>query len=170
MTEKEITKIRIGRFDIGMVGIKAILSELSGTHADKSDDEVAATMLERLGPDNYIPDAAREEYGRAFVREFRKVTGQPYMGEVPRGLEIKVLGMGCAQCHSLTQTLMELLGELGFPASLDHVTDIKEIAQYRIMGVPGLVINGKIMAVGTVPPRKKLKEWLMDANRSLPGK
>jgi hypothetical protein len=169
MTEKEITKIRIGRFDISIVGIKPVISELAGTHTDKSDNEVAAIMLERLGPDNYIPDAAREEYGRAFVREFRKATGQPYMDEVPRGLEIQVLGMGCTQCHSLTQTLMELLTELGCPANLDHVTDIKEIAQYRIMGAPGLVINGKIMAVGTVPPRKKLKEWLIDANRSLIG-
>ena len=165
MTEKDITKIKIGKFDISLAGIKQVITELALTHADKQDAEIAALMLERLSHDNYIPSSATEEYGRAFVREFRKFTGQPYQDEAPRGLEIKVLGMGCAQCHGLTQTIMELLTELGLPADLDHVTDIKEIAQYGVMGSPGLVINGKIMAVGSVPPRKKLKEWLIDANQ-----
>ena len=168
MAEKDITKIKIGKFDIGIIGIKQAISEMAQTGAGKGDEEVAAVMMERLGRDNYIPGSAREEYGRAFVREFRKFIGQPYKDEAPQGLEIKVLGMGCAQCHSLTNTIMELLSELDFPASLDHVTDIKEIAQYGVMGSPALVINGKIMAVGSVPPRRKLKEWLIDAKRSLP--
>jgi hypothetical protein len=170
MAEKDITKIRIGNCDIGIIGIKQIISEIAPTDAGKSDEEIAALMLERLGRHNYIPGGAREDYGRAFVREFRKFTGQPCEDEVPQRLEIKVLGMGCAQCHSLTQTIMGLLTELDLPASLDHVTDIKEIARYGVMGTPALVINGRIMAVGKVPPPRKLKEWLIEANRSLAGK
>jgi|WetSurMetagenome_2_1015567.scaffolds.fasta_scaffold22853_5 small redox-active disulfide protein 2 len=169
MTEKDITKIKVGKFDISITGIKQVMTELSLSHADKQDAEIAAMMLERLSHDNYIPSGAEEEYGRAFVRELRIFTGQPYQDEPPRGLEIKVLGMGCPQCHRLTQTMMELLTELGFPADLDHVTDIKEIAEYGVMGSPGLVINGRIMAVGTVPSRKKLKEWLIDANQLRAG-
>jgi len=167
MAEKDITKIKIGKCDIGIIGIKQIISEMAQTDAGKGDEEVAAVMLERLGRDNYIPGSAREEYGQAFVREFRKFIGQPYKDEAPQALEIKVLGMGCAQCDGLTHTIMELLSELDFPASLDHITDIKEIAQYGVMGTPALVVNGRIMAVGTVPPRKKLKEWLIDAKQEL---
>jgi hypothetical protein len=72
--------------------------------------------------------------------------------------------MGCAQCNSLEQTVMELLTELDLAASLDHVTDIKEIAQLGAMGVPALVINGKVVAVGKVPPRNQIKAWLIEAS------
>jgi small redox-active disulfide protein 2 len=167
---KDITKIKIGKFDISIIGIRQLVAEMAETHAHEPDAEVARFMMERLSRDNYIPGPAKEEYVSAFVREFRKYTGQPFQDEAPEGLEIKVLGMGCAQCHSLTQTLMELLTELGLPASLDHVTDIKEIAQYRVMGTPALIINGRVMAVGRVPPRKQLKEWLIKAEQSIAGK
>jgi small redox-active disulfide protein 2 len=166
MKENDITKIKVGKFDISIAGIKQVIAELALTYADKGDEEIAAVMLERLSQNNYIPGAAKEEYRQAFVREFRRFTGQPYQDEAPQGLQIKVLGMGCPQCHSLTQTIMELLTELGFPADLDHVTDIKEIAQYGIMGSPGLVINGKIVAVGKVSPRNQIKAWLIEANQS----
>jgi small redox-active disulfide protein 2 len=167
MTEKDITKIRIGGFDISIIGMRDVMGELAPTHAETGDAEIAAAMLERLGRDNYIPGVARDEYVQAFVREFRKFMGQPYTEETPRGLEIKVLGMGCAQCHDLTQTVMELLTELDFPANLDHVTDIKEIARYGVMGTPALVINGRIVMVGRVPRRGQIKAWLIEAHRSL---
>jgi small redox-active disulfide protein 2 len=166
MAEKDITKIKVGKFDISIAGIKQLIAEIAKTHADKQDAEIAAMMLERLSHDNYIPSGAKEEYERAFVREFRKFTGQPHQDEAPRGLQIKVLGMGCTQCHSLTQTIMELLTELDFPADLDHVTDIKEIAKYGVMGSPGLVINAKVVAVGKVPRRNQIKAWLIEANQS----
>ena len=170
MTEKDITKIRIGKFDISIIGIKEVIGELAHTHAETGDAEIAAAMLERLSRDNTIPDVASDEYAQAFVREFRKFMGHPYQDEAPRGLEIKVLGMGCAQCHSLTQTVMELLTELDLPADLDHVTDIKEIARYGVMGTPALVINGKVAAVGKVPPRNQLKAWLIEAKQSVAAK
>jgi hypothetical protein len=164
---KELTKIKIGKFDIGIVGIKQLVAAMAKTHAEKTAGEVALFMMEHLSEANYIPDSAKEEYAGAFVREFRKYTGQPFADDAPNGLEIKVLGMGCPQCHSLTQTIMELLTELGFPASLEHVDDLKEIAQYGVKGTPGLVINRKVMAVGAVPPRQKLKEWLIEAHGAI---
>jgi small redox-active disulfide protein 2 len=167
---KEITKIKIGKFDVGLISIKELVAGMVKTHADKTDEEVALFMMEHLRQANYIPNSAKEEYARAFVREFRKFTGQPFEDDAPSGLEIKILGMGCAQCHSLTQTIMELLTELGLPAGLDQVTDIKEIAQYGVKGFPALVVNGKIMALGTIPARNKLKEWLIEAERSLATK
>jgi predicted DsbA family dithiol-disulfide isomerase len=49
---------------------------------------------------------------------------------------------------------------------VDHVTDIKEIARYGIMGSPALLINGKAVAVGSVPPRERIKKWLVEASAS----
>ena len=170
MTEKDITKIRVGRFDISLIGLEQIISELAPTHQEESDEAIADLLLERLGRHNYIPAGAREEYARAFVREFRKYTGQPYQEDTSEELEIKVLGMGCAQCDSLAQTVMGLLTELALPASLEHVTDIKEIARYGVMGTPALVINGKVVAVGRVPSRNQLKAWLIDTQSSFQKK
>ncbi len=166
MAEKDITQIKVGRFAISIVGIKQLMEEMAGTHADRLDDEVRSLMLDRLGKDNYIPSSAKENYGKAFVREFRKFLGQPYAEDAPDGLDIKVLGTGCYQCHSLTQMIMEVLTEINLPAGVDHLTDIKEIARYGIMGAPALLINGKAVCVGSVPSRDRIKKWLVEASQS----
>jgi hypothetical protein len=56
---------------------------------------VIETLLNRLSKKNYIPAKARDPYGKAFLREFKKFTGKPYEEEVLPGLDIKVLGPGC---------------------------------------------------------------------------
>ena len=170
MTDKDITQVRIGQHGFGIIGIKRLMEELAENYADKGDAEVKMVMVERLSKDNYIPANVREDYGRAFVREFRKFLGQPYTEDAGAGLEVKVLGTGCPQCHALTQTIMELLTELQLPAGVEHVTDIKEIARYRVMGSPALVINGKVMAVGSVPPRERIKHWLKEASAATEAK
>lgn len=169
MADRDITRINAGNFSVGIIGLKRLLDEMAKTHADKSDEEVSSFMLEELGKDNYIPRAAKEDYGRAFLREFRKFLGHPCADEAPSGLDIKVLGVGCAQCHALTQMVMEVLTELNLPAGVEHITDIKEIAGYGVVGSPALLINSRIMAVGNVPPRDKVKKWLTEAGVSLDG-
>jgi hypothetical protein len=167
MAEKDITRINVAHFSVSIIGIKQLMEEMASAYAEKPDDEVRSLMLDRMGQDNYIPGTAREEYGRAFVREFRKFLGQPYTDDAPKGLDVKVLGAGCNQCRQLTQMIMEVLTELNLPAGVDHVTDMKEIARYGIMGSPALLINGKAVAVGSVPPRDRIKKWLVEASASL---
>ena len=53
--------------------------------------------------------------------------------------------------------------EMNMPADLEHVTDITEIGSYGVMGTPALVINGEVKAVGSVPPKPKLRKWLREA-------
>jgi hypothetical protein len=164
VAEKTITRLNVSGFSVSIIGITELIEEMAKTHADKPDEAIRSYMLERLERDNYIPGKAREDYGRAFVREFRKLLGQPFTDDAPKGLDIKVLGAGCSQCHALTQMIMEVLTELKLPAGVDHVTDIKEIARYGIMGSPALLINGKAVAVGSVPPRDRIKKWLHEAS------
>ncbi|MBC2693760.1 MAG: thioredoxin family protein [Desulfobacteraceae bacterium] len=57
---------------------------------------------------------------------------------------------------------MELLSEMNLLADMEHVTDVKEIGKYGVMGTPALVINGKVMSVGKVPAKEKIKEWLSE--------
>ena len=170
MTEKDITRVKIGQFSVGIIGIMQLMEQMTETYTNKSDREVGEFMLAELGKKNYIPGGARDEYGEAFVREFRKSTGRPYTDDSPQGLDVKVLGAGCNQCHQLTRIIMEVLTELELPASVDHVTDIKEIGRYGIMGSPALLINGKAVAVGSVPPRNRIKKWLVEAGASIGAK
>jgi hypothetical protein len=167
MVQKDIAQIRVGKFTVSVMGLRQLLEEMSASHKDKNDKEIRAFMLAELGRSNYIPAGAREEYGRAFVREFRKFLGQPCLEEAPRELEVKVLGAGCAQCTALTHMVMEVLTELNLPAAVDHVTDIREIARYGIMGSPALLINGRAVFVGSVPPRQKVLQWLIEAGRAI---
>jgi hypothetical protein len=166
MADKDFSQIRIGQHQVGVMGLQAAMQELAPGYGNKSDEEVRGVLLERVGRDNYIPAAARELYAEALIREFRKFLGQPYQEAAPGGLDVKILGPGCSQCDRLEQMLMELLEELHLPASLEHVRDVKEIARYRVMGVPALVINDKVVAVGAMPQRSKIKEWLAAAGQA----
>jgi predicted DsbA family dithiol-disulfide isomerase len=65
---------------------------------------------------------------------------------------------------------MEVLTEMGIPAGVDHVTDLREIARYNVRGFPALVVNDKVLAVGSVPPRDRIKAWLADAGSTIVGK
>jgi hypothetical protein len=61
--------------------------------------------------------------------------------------------------------LIAVMAELNLPADLEHVRDVKEIACYGVMGNPALVINGKVVAVGRVPSKSQLKEWLKTVSK-----
>jgi hypothetical protein len=60
--------------------------------------------------------------------------------------------------------------EMDLAADLEHVTDIDEIGSYGVMGTPALVINREVKAVGSIPPKTKLKKWLQDAFAKESGK
>jgi len=97
----------------------------------------------------------------------RDVLSATYEKEVFEGLEVKVLGQGCTQCDKLEQELMHVMAEFELIADIEHVRDIKEIGKYGVMGMPTLIINGKVKSVGRVPPKNKLIEWLREAQEKL---
>lgn len=156
-------RIRVGDSDVGVMGLMQAIEEIAPSHESRSDAEVQQALLLRLGKKNYIPGSAREDYGRAFTREFRKHLGQPYDDPVQGSLRVVVLGPGCSQCNRLEQAVMQALTELDLPASLEHVTDIKEITTYGFIPTPALLINGNVVAKGTVPSKGKIKDLLAAA-------
>ena len=163
MSSNEITRIKIGGDRIGIVGLKSILSEVAEASAVQSDEEIRTELLKRLVERNYIPESSKGVYGNAFLREFKKFTGRPIENTGSEGLEIKVLGPGCARCNQLEQDLMAVMAEMNLPADIEHVTDIAEIGSYGVMGTPALIVNGTVKSVGSLPPKTKLKQWLQDA-------
>ena len=160
MSKDDVKQIKVGSHTTGIIGLKNVVEEVAKEFAEKQDEEIKAELLKRLSKKNYISDRTRESYGKAFLREFNIFLGKPYDEDDSEGLEIKVLGPGCAQCDRLEMELMEIMTEMNLPADLEHITDIKEIGKYGVMGMPALIVNGKVMCTGKVPTKRKLKEWL----------
>ena len=167
MSQKDVRQIKVGKHTVGIIGLKSIVEEVANDFAEKQETEIIDELLKRLSVKNYIPGNIKEEYGKAFIREFNKFVGRPYEEEVFEGLEVKVLGQGCTQCDKLEQELMHVMAEYEFVANIEHVRDIKEIGKYGVMGMPALIINGKVKSVGRVPPKNKLIEWLKEAQEEL---
>jgi small redox-active disulfide protein 2 len=163
MTQDDITQIRVGKASIGIVGLKAAIADVAERFDEEPDQEIGEELLNRLGRRNYIPERAKQDYEKAFLRAFKKFLGKPFEEEAPGGLEIKVLGPGCAQCDRLEKELVEAMSEAGIAGDVEHIRDIKAIGSYGVMGTPALIINGEVKCVGRVPPRNTLKEWLTEA-------
>ncbi len=75
-------------------------------------------------------------------------------------MNVKILGVGCANCKRLEALVREVGGAEHLQLEIDEVTDISAIMGYGIMHTPGLVIDGKVVASGRIPRRGEISEWL----------
>jgi small redox-active disulfide protein 2 len=163
LSQDDIVKVRINQQQIGIVGLKRVVEEMAAeAYGERPDEEVREELLKRLSKGNYIPHSAREAYGEALLREFNKSLGRPYEEPASEGLEIKVLGPGCDRCDKLEMDVMDVAAEMNLPAAVDHIRDIKEIGSYGVMGTPALVIDGKVVSVGAVPSKEKIRQLLSE--------
>jgi len=170
MTEKDVMQIRVNGHLVGLVGFKEAVTEVSqNRRIGKTDETIQNALLDRLSATNYIPASARKFYGPALLREFKKFLGEPVADEPSGGLHVLILGEGCPRCDQLERSVLELLSEMNLPAGVDHVTDAREIAKYGVMGTPALVVGGRVVWVGSVPPKSRLKKWLEEAQRESPA-
>ncbi|MBN1470173.1 MAG: thioredoxin family protein [Syntrophaceae bacterium] len=163
MTENSVTQIRVQDNLVGIVGLQKVMADIATDFSQASDELIGEEMLKRLGAKNYIPDKARVHYAKAFVREFRKFLGQPVEEEEATGLSVIILGPGCAQCSRLEMDVRDVMAVMNLAGDLIHVTDVREIGKYGVMGTPALVINRKVVSVGTTPEKKKIRQWLEEA-------
>ncbi len=77
-------------------------------------------------------------------------------------MEIKVLGPGCANCHTMEQLAKTAVSELGIDAKVEKISDIQEIMKYT-MSTPGLVVNGKLKHSGKpLPNIEKVKSLIRE--------
>jgi hypothetical protein len=163
MSKNEVTQIRVGKHMTGIIGLKDALAVAAGERGGMTDEQTAGALLAELSRRNYIPDNIRDLYAQAFLREFKKFIGEPVEEVPPEGIDIKVLGRGCPQCDRLEQEVMAVIAEARVEAALDHVRDVAAIGRYGVMGMPALVVNGKVVCVGSVPPREKIRAWIEQA-------
>lgn len=75
-------------------------------------------------------------------------------------MNIKILGSGCPNCKRLEQHVREAVQELSLEATIEKVTDYKDMMAYNIMSTPGLVIDEKVVSTGRVLKPKEIIKLL----------
>jgi small redox-active disulfide protein 2 len=161
--ENKVTQIRVEGRPTGVVGLEFAIQNIIEWAKGKEDAEIMSELFSRIEKRNYIPSKIKEVYGKALLREFKKFVGEDVEEETISGLQVVILGPGCAQCSSLETNVRNVMAEMNLDGDLTHVTDAKEIGRYGVMGTPALIINGKVVAVGSVPEKKKIEQWLSSA-------
>lgn len=73
-------------------------------------------------------------------------------------MEIKVLGTGCANCKALLSRVEQVVSELGLDTQVSMVDDILEIIEYKVRGLPTLVIDERVVSVGTVLSKDEIRK------------
>jgi small redox-active disulfide protein 2 len=77
--------------------------------------------------------------------------------------EIKVLGTGCcSKCQNLYDAVKQKVEELKLGVVVTKSNDIMEIMKYGIISTPAIVIDGKVVAFGSVPSPEQIEKLLKD--------
>ena len=75
-------------------------------------------------------------------------------------MKIQILGTGCPKCKKLAELAEQSAGELGLAYELEKVTEIPKIIAFGVVTTPGLAVDGKVLAAGSLPSYEKVKELL----------
>jgi len=73
-------------------------------------------------------------------------------------MKIKILGSGCKNCQKLHQNTVEAVSSLNLDVDVDKITDMREIARYKVMRMPALVIDELVVISGRVPDTWELEK------------
>ncbi|NPU84634.1 MAG: thioredoxin family protein [Syntrophaceae bacterium] len=167
MSERDIVQVRIDGALVGIVGLNAIMAGLAADGKGRTDEEMKEELLRRVGEGNYIPRKAGTKYGDALLREFRKFRGEEVEEDAPQGVRVQILGPGCARCWQLERDVRDVMAELDLAGELVHVDDLREIARSGVLGAPALIVNGRVLAVGTVPSKSDIRKWLTEIQQEV---
>jgi small redox-active disulfide protein 2 len=78
-------------------------------------------------------------------------------------MEIKILGIGCANCKRVESVARQVVEEMGVEATITEVTDMAKIVSYDIVTTPGLVIDEKVVSSGRIPSKAEVTIWVTNA-------
>jgi len=61
---------------------------------------------------------------------------------------VKIIGIGCPACEQLERNVREWVARQGVEAQVVRVNDLVAILDYRLMALPGLVIDEQVVMAG----------------------
>ncbi len=107
----------------------------------------------------------RERFACAhLIRPLRKPNPQSLRGtDGETMMKIQILGMGCAKCEKLAKEAEAAVALAGVEATVEKITEAREIAAFRVISTPAIAIDGKVKASGRVVPAAQIAEWIKEA-------
>lgn len=75
-------------------------------------------------------------------------------------MNIKVIGMGCKDCDTLYDNVLEAVNELGCDGQVEKVGDLIEIVKLGVMSAPSLMVDGKLVVSGRVAKKNEIIQLL----------
>ena len=78
---------------------------------------------------------------------------------------IQILGTGCSKCKTLEERVRQLVTKHQLSVEVEKVTDLQEMIKYGIMMTPGLVIDGVVKSVGSIPKDDQLLAWMKETQK-----
>ena len=76
-------------------------------------------------------------------------------------MRIEILGAGCGNCRALEANARKAVAESGVKAEIVKIDDFVKIAEYGVLSLPAIVIDGEVKASGSVPNVNEIKKWLI---------
>ena len=74
--------------------------------------------------------------------------------------EIRIIGYGCRRCGELHVRVMQVVGSLGLETEVVRDNDMLSPMRYGLLGLPGLLIDRKIVSAGRVPSVEEITRLL----------
>lgn len=78
-------------------------------------------------------------------------------------IEAKILGIGCSNCQKLEAETRAALESLNIEYHITKVTQHADIAVYKVLQTPALVINEKVVSAGRIPKIDEIVTWAVNA-------
>jgi len=75
---------------------------------------------------------------------------------------IQIFGVGCSKCRKLTRNVEEAVKVLQIESEIQKISDVNKFVDFEVIIVPTLIINSKIVSVGSVLSVNKIKAMLID--------
>ncbi|MBK8638266.1 MAG: thioredoxin family protein [Chromatiaceae bacterium] len=76
---------------------------------------------------------------------------------------IQVLGFDCPTCRKTHDRIAAVAARLGVVLHLEKVSDPRQIAAYRLLAPPGVVVAGRLVYCGGLPKDRLIEAWLMES-------
>lgn len=73
---------------------------------------------------------------------------------------IKILGLGCANCKRMEANVRQAVHELGIEAVIEKVENPQDIMAFGVMRMPGLVVDNQVKSFGRVLSAEEVKKFL----------
>lgn len=74
--------------------------------------------------------------------------------------QIKILSSACKCGHKSAEQIAEMIKNMNTDAEVNIIDDMMEVVKYGVMTTPAIVVDEKVVHIGSVPKEDELKNWL----------